>query len=183
MIFNLFQNKSRKIEPIADDLYRQIVAAARQPEFYLSYGVEDSVTGRFELIMLHAYLFFYRLKEEDEEARALGQAVFGRFFQDMDDSLREQGVGDLSIPKKIKKMAQSFYGHIQAYDLARDESPAALAIALSRNIYGTEAEARPEATGLAQYVVASSEKLKLQSVADFSKGELTFLTIAPFQAE
>nr|WP_321525851.1 ubiquinol-cytochrome C chaperone family protein [uncultured Cohaesibacter sp.] len=181
MIFKLFQKQSRK-EDAADDLYRQIVAAARQTEFYLSYGVEDSVTGRFEMIILVAYTFFHRLKTEDEGARALGQLVFNRFFQDMDDSLREQGVGDLSIPKKIKKMAQSFYGHVEAYDKAREKGPDALAIALARNIYAMEDGPRPEAAGLAAYVEACEEKLKLQSVEDFSKGRLHFPEIGPFQA-
>ncbi len=182
MIFNLFKSKAQKREEIADDLYRQIVAAARQPEFYLSYAVEDSVTGRFEMIVLHAYVFFYRMKSETAENRELSQAVFGRFFQDMDDSLREQGVGDLSVPKKIKKMAQSFYGHAEAYDKARDQGVEALAIALSRNIYGEESKPCPEAAGLARYILDCDEKLKLQSMEDFSKGELNFPEIGPFQA-
>ena len=182
MIFNLFQNKAQKRqEDVADDLYRQIVAAARQPEFFLSYKVEDSITGRFEMIVLHAYAFFFRMKKEGAQERELGQAVFGRFFQDMDDSLREQGVGDLSVPKKIKKMAQIFYGHVEAYDAARDESVGALAGALTRNIYGDEEETRPEAAGLARYLIACEEKLNLQSMEDFSKGELHFPEVPPFE--
>nr|WP_321457459.1 ubiquinol-cytochrome C chaperone family protein [uncultured Cohaesibacter sp.] len=180
-MFNLFQKKSRK-EDIADELYRQIVAAARQTEFYLSYSVEDSVTGRFEMIVLHAYMFFRRMKDETDEARQISQLVFDRFFQDMDDSLREQGVGDLSVPKKIKKMAQSFYGHTEAYDQARGEGKDALAIALLRNIYGNEQSKRTEAAGLADYVTLCDEKLKLQSAEDFGKGKLQFPKISPFQA-
>nr|WP_321483323.1 ubiquinol-cytochrome C chaperone family protein [uncultured Cohaesibacter sp.] len=183
MIFNLFKRKAQKREEIADELYRQIVAAARQPEFYLSYAVEDSVTGRFEMIVLHAYVFFYRMKSETAKDRELSQAVFGRFFQDMDDSLREQGVGDLSVPKKIKKMAQSFYGHVEAYDQAREQGGEALAIALSRNIYGEENTVCPEAAGLARYILLCEEKLKLQTVEDFSKGELHFPEVGPFQAD
>src|SRR5690242_9073061 len=88
-------------------LYGAIVAQARAPAFYMNYGVPDTLDGRFELLVLHAFLYFRRLKREPAaEAGEAGQAVFDLMFLDMDRSLRELGVGDLSVPKKIKRMAQ-----------------------------------------------------------------------------
>ena len=182
MIFNLFRKETEQ-EKCADKLYGAIVAQARQPEFYLDYSVEDSVNGRFEMIILHTYLLFYRLREEDEAVRELGQAVFNRFFKDMDHSLREIGIGDLSVPKKIKKMAQAFYGRIEAYDQARCEGEAALAAALSRNIFPEEEGPRLEAEDLARYVLDNEKDLQEQSVEDFSIGQIRFSAIPPVKVK
>ncbi|PLW76709.1 ubiquinol-cytochrome C chaperone family protein [Cohaesibacter celericrescens] len=176
MIFKLFRKDTKK-EQIAALLYDAIVARSRQPVFYLDYKVEDSINGRFEMIVLHAYVVFHFLRNEDGNAKDVGQAVFNRFFRDMDDSLREIGVGDLSVPKKIKKMAQSFYGRVEAYDIAREESLEALASALSRNIYPDEPQSRPEANILAQYVLDNEEALKAQAIESFLKGTITFAEI------
>ena len=177
MIFRLFRKETEQ-EKTASRLYEAIVAQARQPVFYIDYAVEDTVNGRYEMIMLHAYMLFRRLREEDEATRALGQAVFDRFFRDMDDSLREIGIGDLSVPKKIKKMAQSFYGRVEAYDTAREQGDDALALALVRNVYAESSEDRlPQARMLASYVLLCEETLQKQSASDFVAGRLDFAAI------
>ena len=176
MIFNLFRKETEQ-EQTANKLYDTIVAQARQPAFYTDLGVEDSVNGRFEMIVLHAYLLFHRLRPEEGEIKALGQAVFDRFFADMDDSLREIGIGDLSVPKKIKKMAQGFYGRVDAYDEARAAGEEALATALARNVFPEETEERPEAKALAQYVLRNEKVLNDQSAENFLKGEIAFADV------
>ena len=178
MIFNLFRKKTPQ-EITADKLYAQIVAQARQPVFYTDYKIPDDVNGRFELLILHSYMLFHRLRPEDEKTRVIGQAVFDRFFQDMDDSLRERGIGDLSIPKKIKKMAQAFYGRVEAYDTAREDGPDALALALSRNFFPESEEKQPQTDGLADYVYKSDAHLLGLSAKSIASGVLSYPDITP----
>ena len=176
MIFNLFRKETAE-EKSALKLYDAIVAQARQPVFYQDYGVDDTTSGRFEMIVLHAYMLFYRLQKEDEAARAVGQLVFNRFFRDMDDALREIGIGDLSVPKKIKKMAQAFYGRVEAYDKARAESLDALSETLSRNIYPDDEAIRDEARTFARYVLANADHFEQIEVGALVTGEITFAPI------
>lgn len=133
MIFPLFRRSARPGTISA--LYGAIVAQARLPGFYRDYAVPDTVEGRFELIVLHLALVLDRLAEEPA-LRALGQGIFDRFCQDMDHNLREMGVGDLTVPKQMRRMGGAFYGRAQAYReaLAAADNKA-LAEILTRNIY------------------------------------------------
>ena len=178
MIFNFFRKQTDQ-EKCAIQLYAAIVAQARQPEFYMSYTIPDDINGRFEMIVLHTYMLCHRLKDEDEASRDLGQAVFDRFFQDMDHSLRERGIGDLSVPKKIKKMAQAFYGRVDAYDEAREAGRDELVEALCRNFFPEDEDQRPEVQSLADYVYESTEKLSTMSVEEFKQGTVKFGDIQP----
>lgn len=118
-------------------VYGAIVAQARQREFYADLGVPDTPTGRFEMIVAHCVPVFRRLKGRQDLVDA-GQAVFDLFFADMDRSLRELGVGDLSVPKQIKKMGQAFYGHAGAYTEALDANDMErLADAVAANVYAS----------------------------------------------
>lgn len=176
MIFNFFRKETEQ-EKRVNELYGAIVAQARQPIFYLEYAVPDDVNGRFEMIVLHAYMLFHRLRNETETGRELGQQVFDRFFLDMDYSLRERGIGDLSVPKKIKKMAQAFYGRVDAYDKAREAGGQELAEALSRNFYPDEEEPRDEAATLAAYVEACTGHLAAIRLDALLEGKLTYAAI------
>lgn len=135
-------------------LYAHLVDQARAPAFYAAYGVPDSLDGRYEMLALHAFVALRRLRREPGGAGALAQALFDVMFTDMDRSLREIGVGDLSVGKRVKDMARGLYGRIAAYeDGLADPAGEALARALARNVYGTVA---PPAAGalvaLADYV-------------------------------
>ena len=114
-----------KGEGIAHDLYVAAVAQARQPLFYVEYGVPDTVDGRFDLIILHVYLFLRQLNQlalpedgsaESVQAAQRAQSLFDIMFSDMDRSLREMGVSDISIGKQVKHMVKAFYGRAVAYD-------------------------------------------------------------------
>lgn len=110
MVFlHLFKNPTKKP---AYSLYQRLVDQARSPFFYKDLNIEDSIKGRFELICLHAFLVLYRLKNH----RKLGQSLFDVMFSDIDRSLREIGVGDLSVGKKVKSFAEIFYGRIECYE-------------------------------------------------------------------
>src|SRR5687767_10591046 len=97
-------------------LYAAAVAQARQPAFYVALGVPDTLEGRFELIVLHVHLLCRRLGALGESGAALAQALFDCMFRDMDRNLRELGVGDPSLPRRIKAMLEAYYGRIKAYD-------------------------------------------------------------------
>lgn len=163
-------------EEPARALYVTIVEHARQPEFYAAQGVPDSVDGRFELLILHCFLVLRRLKAESKETEALAQTLFDTLIYDMDQSLRESGVGDLKVGPKLRDMAEAFYGRIKAYEAAlADEDDAALADALRRNLYGTADEVpqgAPEA--VAAYVKREDAGLAEQDLAALRGGHVAF---------
>ena len=120
----------------AEALYREIVTQSRLPGFYAAAAVPDTPDGRFDVIVVHAVLVLRRLHREADRTRDLAQAVFDLMFADMDQNLREMGVGDLAVGKRIKAMAKGFYGRLAAYKQALDDADAsALASALRRNLY------------------------------------------------
>ena len=117
-------------------IYVRLVDQARRPEFFQQLGVPDTVIGRFNAIALHVFLLLHRLKGESARADLFAQALFDHMFADMDRNLRELGVGDLSVGKKVKSLAKSFYGRTVAYErglLAADNSD--LEASLMRNLY------------------------------------------------
>ncbi len=170
MILGLFRRK--KSEPTIDRLYGTIVAQARQPAFFIDCGVSDTLWGRFEMVVLHAFLVLHRLKGESEERRELGQALFDRLFLDFDRGLREVGVSDTKVPRKIREMGEAFYGRVQAYDeaLAADD-PALLEQALARNVLS-----RPEADArkLADYVRRTTAAFAVLPYESFLAGDIAF---------
>lgn len=153
-------------------LYGAIVAHSRQPVFYTDYAVPDTIEGRFEMILVHAFLLFHRLKGEDEARRGLGQGVFDAFCTDMDANLREMGVGDLTVPKKMKKVAEAFYGRIAAYEPPVEAGDVgALAEAVLRNVYGSHTAHADEARAFAQYMIGAAASLRAVPFARFAAGD------------
>lgn len=165
-------------EPTAEqNAYLQIVAQARQSAFYIDSQVPDTVDGRFDMIVLHACLLMRRLGAENTpEALGFSQNVFDEMFLDMDRSLREMGVGDISVGKKVKKMAQAFYGRAAAYDEGLScylNEPEALVEAVRRNIFpGSETSAGAEK--IARYMVEAAGALEGQSAEALLSGEVIF---------
>lgn len=152
-----------------------IVAQARLPCFYRDYTVADTVNGRFDLIVLHLALVIERLTPE-AGLRDLGQGLFDRFCRDMDHNLREMGVGDLKVPKEIRRMGEAFYGRAQAYRAALSAADAgqALVAAVTRNTYAGS-PASPAAAGrLAAYIRAAVRDLKGQHPAGLRAGTVHF---------
>ncbi|MDR3500383.1 MAG: ubiquinol-cytochrome C chaperone family protein [Parvibaculum sp.] len=177
MIWKRFFGRS-DVEAPAFALYGCIVAQARRPEFYLRAGVPDTLEGRFEMLMLNAFLVLHRLKAAGEPAKALGQRVFDILFDDMDQTLREIGIGDLSVGKKIKTMAAAFYGRIAAYDEALGAADeAALEQAIRRNVFdGLEPKAE-EVALLSVYVRRASDALARQGDAALIEGRADFAPV------
>jgi len=174
MILAVFRR--RQPEATIRALYGTIVAQARHPSFYLSYGVPDSTTGRFEMIVLHQTLLLRRLRQAGmpDHMGLMGQAVFDLFCRDMDHNLREMGVGDMAVPKEMRRMGEAFYGRAAAYDHALDTGDErALAIVLARNVLG-EASVPDEARRLARYVWEAMRRLAATSEASLAQAMLAF---------
>ena len=135
-------------------LYAGTVAQARSPVFYQKFAVADTVDGRFEMLVLHVGALVDRLRGPDGAISPAGQALFDAFLADMDQNLRTMGVGDMSVPKKMKRIGSAFYGRFDAYRRAGDDC-VALAAALARNVYDDETQAdAPHVRALAAYHAA-----------------------------
>jgi len=157
----------------AHQVYVSLVEQARQPIFYEQYHVPDTLDGRFDVIVLHLFLATQGLRAQGSpEALEFARELSEVFFSDMDRSLREMGVGDTGISKRIRKMAQACYGRLQAYSEARGE--AALAAALARNLYRSE-EAINLPAGLLAYVQQHSAALQSDAaVQAMIEGKIAF---------
>ncbi len=168
-------NRRDRVSP-AEQLYLAVVAQARQPVFYADLAVPDTPLGRFEMIALHAYLLFRRLRGADRDAAALAQAVHDVMFDDMDRSLREMGVGDLGVGKRVKKLATNLYGRIAAYDEGMDGGDdGVVAAALARNVFAeTTADTAAGRDALAVYMREQAAFLATQSVTAISAGQVEF---------
>lgn len=166
--------RARRNESIAYSLYGTIVAQARLPVLYMRFQVPDTLDGRFDMIVLHAFLLLHRLKSAQAQERQIGQGVFDLFLKDMDRNLREMGVSDGGVPKKLKKMAEAFYGRVQAYDAALTAGDAAaLAEAIARNVF-PDGPAEEAAERLAAYAFAAAAELSAQPVESVLRGEIVF---------
>jgi cytochrome b pre-mRNA-processing protein 3 len=139
-----------------ETIYGMIVTQAREPIFYRDLGVPDTVNGRFDLILLHMWLLLRRLRTAGDGA-ALSQALFDRFCEDMDDNLREMGVGDQTVPKRMRAFGEAFYGRTRAYDQAAEEGDEALASAICKNVLNGAGIA--QARRLAAYARAAEADL------------------------
>ena len=154
-------------------VYGALVAQARLPVFFSDLGVPDTPAGRYDMIILHAFLLFDRLRGSAEE-RDFAQSVFDAMFAELDQSLREMGVGDMSVPKRIKRMAQAFYGRVAAYDEACEaDSAPMMEDAIARNIFPDAAETT-HAAELARYAFAARTRLAELGFAEIRCASLTF---------
>ncbi|MBL4619009.1 MAG: hypothetical protein JKX88_02780 [Marinicaulis sp.] len=172
MILSFFR-KDAALEA-GEALYAAAVEQARSAPLYADFGVPDTVEGRFEMIVIHVYLILRCLREDTPRAKKTGQKLFDAMFQNMDDSLRELGVGDLSVGRKIRTMAENFYGRIKAYEetLTSKAAEQDLAKSLGRNVYGDE-DAKGS-SDLAKYVTKTAAFIEAQPAARIAGGIVQF---------
>jgi cytochrome b pre-mRNA-processing protein 3 len=166
MIFGLFRGT---INPgLIDKLHGEIVTAARDPVLFTQYGIADDLNGRFESVALHAALVLRQLNLFPPPGPQIAQDLADAVFEHFDVALRELGVGDMSVPKRMKALAEGFLGRAIAYDRALAEGHAALCAALARNVYG----GRHAADRLTRYVEALDAAFSLAALADFVEGPI-----------
>ncbi len=177
-MFGFGRRKARE-RGIARRLYDRVVRQARSPSFYADGGVPDTVDGRFEMVVLHAHLVIGRLMTGGDEAGRIAQYLFDTMITDMDRSLREMGVGDLGVGRKVKTMAEAYYGRARAYDSALAAGDADLSGALRRNVFGTVLPASgPEdacVDAMTRYVKAAARSLGEQPVEAIADGRVRFV--------
>lgn len=172
MILSLFKRKTSRNSVRA--VYGAIVAAARHPRFYAQWGVEDTVDGRYDMIVLHAIVLLDRLAGDGEATASFAQALTNEVFADMDRSLREMGVGDLSVGKKVRRMAEVFYGRAQAYTPSLHAGDAeGLSQALYRNVFAWSG-AEEGASLLAAYALGLRRHLHERPTGPILSGQIDF---------
>ncbi len=170
MMFSLFRHTAR--QDTISTLYGTIVAQARLPCFYREYGVADDVNGRFDLLVMHLVVVLGRLADE-AVLRDLGQTLFDRFCRDMDHNLREIGVGDLSVPKEMQRIAEAFYGRARAYQAALEAlGSEPLVEAVIRNIYGGATVVPAAPVRLAAYMRVAVRDVGAQQTAELQAGRV-----------
>jgi cytochrome b pre-mRNA-processing protein 3 len=169
--FNHFRKPRLAPRGTIEAIYGMIVTQAREPLFYRDLGVPDTVNGRFDLLLMHLWLVLRRLKSADG-GMELSQAVFDHFCNDMDDNLRELGVSDLKVPKRMQAFGEAFYGRTAAYDLALSDGHEALAQALCKNVLN--GENIEKARRLAAYAEAAIAALAGQDAAALLSGTVKF---------
>ncbi len=176
------RKRKRRERGVAWLLYDEVVRQARSPSFYAGGGVPDTVDGRFEMVVLHAWLVIGRLTAGGDDARRIAQYLFDAMIVDMDRSLREMGVGDLGVGRRVKAMAEAYYGRSRAYDSASAAGDADLSGALRRNVFGTvppDSETEDAVDGMACYVRATERGLRAQPVEAIARGRVRFADYPP----
>jgi cytochrome b pre-mRNA-processing protein 3 len=155
-MFKRFRARGERRQ-IAGKLYDALVIQSRDPAFYRSFGVPDTMLGRYEMICLHAFLVLKRLQREGPEGRALAQTLHDQIFDDLDVALREAGLGDMGVGKRLKKLARNLHGRISAYEKGLVEGEASLDAALRRNLYASAKPTDREVSAMATYLRRSRE--------------------------
>jgi len=162
-MLNLF-SRGKTVKSAANCLYAAVVTRAREPVFFVSFAVPDTIDGRFDLLTLHAWLVLAHL-QTDPASAPLAQAFVDHLFIGFDEALRELGAGDMGMGRRVRAFADAFYGRLKAYGEAADEE--AMAEALKRNLY-RGAEGCPVAA-MAAYVLGAKKNLSLtpEGAVDF----------------
>lgn len=167
MLQNLFRTRPR--ERIGEPLYDLAVRQARQPAFYTALGVVDRIDARFELYTLHVLLLVMRLRDEGEQGAEAAQSLFDTYVSALDHALRELGVGDISVGKKMRKVGEAMYGRMTAYEAPLREGDAVgLAAGLARNVF--ESDDPASGGSLAAYALVSRARLAAQDFAAVKAG-------------
>ncbi len=165
---------SRRAQSHADELYGAIVAQTRLPVFYQGFGVPDTLEGRFVVLSLHLFAVLHRLNNRGLEAEAMAQALADRFTEDMETVLRELGVSDLAVPKKVRRLAASGAALLQGYEEALGGGRKALAGAIAAALPGDAIAARAASERLAPYLEKVVQHLEGEPIRDLCAGTLRF---------
>jgi cytochrome b pre-mRNA-processing protein 3 len=169
----VFQSLFRQRGPqvVGRRLYDSAVERARQPRLYTDFAVPDTVEGRFELYSLHVIVLLHRLKGQGPQAAETAQALFDTYVSQLDHALREIGVGDLSVAKKMRKLGEAFYGRAKAFEAALETSDGELEALIGRTVFEADpAAARVEA--LAAYVRKAVAALAAQPLVAVLEGRV-----------
>ena len=167
--------KESPTESAANRLYARAIEQARHPAFYVNSGVPDTPDGRFDMIALHVGLLLRRLRQDHQLTEDLAQALFDLMFSDMDQNLREMGIGDIGVGKRIKSMAQAFYGRLAVYDAGlNNPDDGELAAGLKRNLYRNVSPQEDQIADVVAYMRRESAALDTCEVGRVMAAEFRF---------
>ena len=173
-LFGRLFGRSRELDA-ATDLYARVVAQARRSEFYDALGVPDTLDGRFDMVALHLFLVMHRLKGQGAAADTRSRSLFEVVTADFERSLRELGVGDQGIARRVTAMVGGVKGRLTAYDAALAADDRALEVALDNNLYGTTPEPDPRClAAMAAYVRREVAGLAAQTLESLLAGDVRF---------
>ena len=160
-------------------LYASAAAQAREPAFYAALGTPDTVEGRFELFSMHVALVLLRLKGQGARAEETAQQLFESFIRGLDDALREMGVGDVVVGKRMRKLGEAFYGRMRSYEqaLAARPDPAELQDLIARTVFDGARAGRPKA--MAAYASAAADTLAAMALDDLLVGRVQWPQVQP----
>lgn len=130
-------------DDFAAAVYKRVAEQARTAELFEACGIPDTLDGRFDSLALHAALMIDRLRREPD-GEALAQAFFDAMFRHLDLTLREIGIQDLGVGRRIKIMAEGLHGRGLAYREALSGGPTPLGEVLRRNAYGGRSPEDPQ---------------------------------------
>ena len=173
MVFPFGRRRPSPTRALLDRLHGEIVGAVRRPSFYIDYGVPDTFEGRFELLALHAGLVLRRFNAAEAPGPAVAQDLVDTVFAHLEADLREAGVGDITVPKRMKKLCEAFLGRAAAYDTGLRSGAEALTSAVARNVYAGRGETEA-ATRLSRYAAAASAALSAAPLEDCLARPLPF---------
>jgi cytochrome b pre-mRNA-processing protein 3 len=161
----------RKRLQTARELYGSIVTRARNPQFYAQWGVPDSREGRFEMLVLHVALVLRRLAQEGPAGQRLGRALAEVFVIDMDDSMREMSVGDMAVPRSIKRAVAALHDRQADYTAAL-ATGADLTAVLHRHLDPFKGTEHMDAAALSTYIAGAAQALGAQAGAEVLAGRI-----------
>ena len=173
---------ARPAQGAGRELYDAAARQARRPEFYRALGAADTVEGRFELYSLHVALLLIRLKGQGQIAAATAQDLFDVYVRALDDALREMGVSDVKVGKKMRGLGEAFYARLKAYEDAVAKLPddGELRALLQRT--ALEERQGPQPEPLAGYVARAAAVLADQKLEDLLEGRVAWPDVMAEQA-
>lgn len=180
-MFDLLKFQNKKQISI-EDLYSQIFEQSRHASFYTEYGVPDTVDGRFDMLLMHIYMVMQRLVGQKGASKKMAQGLFDMTFADMDQSLRQQGVGDMGVPKHMRRMMKAFNGRMYAYRQAMKDGT--MEQAVERNIFGTiETPAKQNVDSLTHYMQTNIDHVNAQDLEEILQGHVDFIAPKELKAQ
>ena len=169
----LFSSRRRGEREAAERVYVAVLAAARRPSFYLRCGVPDTLQGRFEMVALNLFPVLHRLMHDPGDDPDLARLIAEAMVEDMDGALRDVGVSDTRVPKRMRTLYQSFGGRITAYAQALREGDDVLKAAIARNVFPEGAE-DAHVLALAGYLRAAVREIHAAELSKLRRGEVPF---------
>ena len=165
------KNKKAKLKNTTTQLYHNIVEQARLPIFYRELSVEDSIDKRFEMIVIHMFIVLNVLKNSNNnDIIQVSQMLFDTMFEDMEASLREQGIGDMGIPRRVKKMINKFYDRIFTYERAIQNK--SVNTTVNEILYGNSKKTQKKADIIGNYIIKQINNISSQKIQDLMIGAI-----------